>query len=65
MLPTPEEEARFHVRKTKWHASREDARADLMRHSVYFAPRLREGIGMSFLEAMAMGMRSSPWCSRP
>lgn len=53
--PTDEEVARHSIRITEWFASREHAAADLRQHNVYFAPRLREGIGMSFLEAMAMG----------
>ena len=53
--PNDEEVARHSIRITEWFASREHAAADLRQHNVYFAPRLREGIGMSFLEAMAMG----------
>ncbi|HYD39851.1 MAG TPA: glycosyltransferase [Anaeromyxobacter sp.] len=53
--PPPDEAARVHLRRTEWHADRADARADLLAHDVYFAPRLHEGIGMSFLEAMALG----------
>jgi hypothetical protein len=56
LVPVPPEEARrLHLRTTRWFPSSEEQRADLLRHDVYFAPRLREGIGMSFLEAMAMG----------
>jgi GT2 family glycosyltransferase len=54
--PRPEELARHGVRFTDWFADGEAHRRDLAAHNVYFAPRLREGIGMSFLEAMAMGM---------
>jgi len=35
---------------------REQYLKDLVKHNVYVAPRRFEGIGMSFLEAMAMGM---------
>lgn len=53
--PTPEEAARLHLRTTRWYPDAAAARADLLSHNVYFAPRLHEGIGMSFLEAMALG----------
>lgn len=56
VAPTPAEASRHGVRFTDWFADREAHRRDLADHNVYFAPRLREGIGMSFLEAMAMGM---------
>ena len=56
VAPAPGEAARHRVRFTDWFADREAHRRDLAAHNVYFAPRLREGIGMSFLEAMAMGM---------
>src|SRR5215475_3503447 len=39
-----------------WAQSPEDYKATLERCNVFFAPRPREGIGMSFLEAMASGM---------
>jgi glycosyltransferase involved in cell wall biosynthesis len=41
---------------TRWHADRGAALDELSRHNLYFAPRLREGIGLAFLEAMAMGL---------
>ena len=46
---------RFHLRFSRWS---EDGKAHdeaLQQAGIYFAPRLYEGIGMSFLEAMAMG----------
>jgi hypothetical protein len=55
VLPSPDEAARLGLRVTRWHASRAAAAADLLDHNVYFAPRLREGIGLAFLEAMGMG----------
>jgi hypothetical protein len=55
VAPTPEEAARHRVRISSWFPDRAEAQRDLARHNVYFAPRLREGIGMSFLEAMATG----------
>jgi glycosyltransferase involved in cell wall biosynthesis len=56
VAPSSDDVERFSLRFTDWHISREAAIADLLEQDVYFAPRLREGIGMAFLEAMAMGM---------
>jgi hypothetical protein len=39
-----------------WTSKHSDYLAELLRHNVFFASRLSEGIGMAFLEAMAMGM---------
>lgn len=46
--------ARF--RRTSWYSSRDDYIEALSQHNIFFAPRLYEGIGMAFLEAMALGM---------
>lgn len=40
---------------TNWFEKKEDLNKIISQSSLYFAPRLTEGIGMSFLEAMAMG----------
>lgn len=40
---------------SQWYPQREDLLRDMERSAYYVAPRLFEGIGMSFLEAMAMG----------
>ncbi|BDG05821.1 glycosyltransferase [Anaeromyxobacter oryzae] len=55
VAPSAADASRYALRATDWFATREEALADLRRHNVYFAPRLREGIGLSFLEALAMG----------
>jgi glycosyltransferase involved in cell wall biosynthesis len=55
VAPSAEDVRRFGIRTTEWFPDRAAATADLASHNVYFAPRLREGIGQSFLEAMAMG----------
>lgn len=55
VAPSAEDAQRFGIRMTDWFPDRGAATADLATHNVYFAPRLREGIGQSFLEAMAMG----------
>jgi len=41
---------------TSWFPDRESYLSMLAERTVYFASRLREGIGVSFLEAMAMGL---------
>jgi glycosyltransferase involved in cell wall biosynthesis len=45
--------ARYTV--TGWHASEKDNLEHLSKHNIYFAPRIREGIGFGFLKAMSMG----------
>jgi glycosyltransferase involved in cell wall biosynthesis len=44
-----------HLERSGWFESEHDYREMLRRHSVFFAPRMLEGIGMSVLEAMALG----------
>ena len=41
---------------TSWFADRGSYLAQLAEHNVFFASRLHEGIGLGFLEAMAMGL---------
>jgi glycosyltransferase involved in cell wall biosynthesis len=55
VLPGPAEVRDLGVRYTDWFPSRADYLREVARCTVYFAPREVEGIGMSFLEAMAMG----------
>ena len=40
---------------TEWFNTKEDLLNHIQKSAIYFAPRLKEGIGISFLEAMAMG----------
>ena len=47
--------ARYRVRFSAWSEDRSGYDRAMRRAGIYFAPRLYEGIGMSFLEAMAMG----------
>jgi len=54
--PSEEEISQFRIEFLDWLPQRADFLAQLRRCNVYFCPRLEEGIGMSFLEAMAMGM---------
>ena len=44
------------VDRTYWFENRQHYLDTLAGHNLYMAPRLYEGIGMGFLEAMAMGM---------
>ena len=53
--PTPEEAASRNISLSDWFENKEDFWRVLERANVFFAPRLVEGIGMSFLEAMARG----------
>src|SRR5262249_44736154 len=46
----------YRLATTSWFADHDEYLDTLCRHNVFFAPRRSEGIGMSFLEAMAMGM---------
>jgi glycosyltransferase involved in cell wall biosynthesis len=48
--------AASNITTSEWFECREDFYALLASSNVFFAPRVVEGIGISFLEAMAMGM---------
>jgi glycosyltransferase involved in cell wall biosynthesis len=43
------------VTYSEWYEHQEDMLTDVCKYAYYMAPRAREGIGMSFLEAMAAG----------
>ena len=43
------------VTYSEWYEHQEDVLTDVCKYAYYMAPRAREGIGMSFLEAMAAG----------
>jgi glycosyltransferase involved in cell wall biosynthesis len=43
------------VEVSSWFANQAEYRAELARANVFFAPRPSEGIGLSFLEALALG----------
>lgn len=51
----PEEDSPVHYTFSDWYDTREEMRRDIASCALYIAPRDTEGIGMSFLEAMAMG----------
>jgi hypothetical protein len=44
------------LKMSSWYNTHDEYRSELLQHNVYFAPRDVEGIGFSFLEAMASGM---------
>lgn len=55
-VPPPDEDiARHNITTSTWFENKADLNALIARANVYFAPRLEEGIGQSFLEAMARG----------
>jgi len=48
--------ARAKLMSSRWFASQDEYLSALAHHNVFIAPRLDEGIGHSFLEAMARGL---------
>lgn len=55
IVPTEEERRQFHLTTTDWFADKAEFLAEVSAANVNFAPRLDEGLGMSFLEAMCFG----------
>lgn len=51
----PPENLKNKTEITSWFETREDLLKHIQKSAIYFAPRFSEGIGMSFLEAMALG----------
>lgn len=56
VLPGHTEKERYNITLSEWFLKQKDYFKVLKNANVYFTPRLTEGIGMSFLEAMARGM---------
>jgi len=54
-LPDEDDVQRFNITASSWLPDKSQFRELLEGANVYFAPRREEGIGLSFLEAMAMG----------
>jgi hypothetical protein len=54
-LPDEDDIQRFNITTSSWLPDKSQFRELLEGANVYFAPRREEGIGLSFLEAMAMG----------
>ncbi|OIP90868.1 MAG: hypothetical protein AUK55_12215, partial [Syntrophobacteraceae bacterium CG2_30_61_12] len=55
-IPARRGGGKYRITVSDWFDRRDDFLRHLNRANIYFAPRLYEGIGMAFLEAMAMGM---------
>jgi len=54
-LPSAQDIERHNITTSTWFEDKDDLNAQIGRANVFFAPRLEEGIGQSFLEAMARG----------
>ena len=54
-LPSAEDIAQHNITASTWFEKKADLDALMEQANVYFAPRLEEGIGQSFLEAMSRG----------
>jgi len=54
--PPPRDVLRFNITATDWFEDRRDFEDQLQLSNIGFAPRLREGIGLTLLEMMTMGM---------
>lgn len=54
-LPTEQEIADYKMTFTTWFETQEEAWTLIRGKGIFIAPRMLEGIGMSFLEAMSMG----------
>jgi adenylyl-sulfate kinase len=53
--PCEKDEKNFHITYSDWFETREEMWEIIKQKGIYVAPRKIEGIGLSFLEAMAMG----------
>ncbi|BAT57604.1 glycosyl transferases group 1 [Variibacter gotjawalensis] len=54
-LPTAREISQHNITMSQWFERKSELDAVVSRANIYFAPRLAEGIGQSFLEAMSRG----------
>lgn len=54
-LPTEQEISDYKMTFTTWFETKEQVTEIIRQKGIYIAPRMLEGIGMSFLEAMSMG----------
>lgn len=52
----PSQELQEKIEYSSWYNTKEEMLKSCQKASIYIAPRPTEGIGMSFLEAMAMGL---------
>ncbi len=53
--PTKNDEEKFNITYSQWFDTKEEMQEFIKTKGIYIAPRYTEGIGMSFLEAMAQG----------
>lgn len=53
--PSKEDEEHFKITYSEWFNTKEELNDCIKNKAIYIAPRLTEGIGMSFLEALAQG----------
>lgn len=53
--PSKEDEITYNIEYSGWYQNKSVMLDEIKKCQMYFSPRLYEGIGMSFLEAMAMG----------
>ena len=51
-----DDQRKYGISTSTWFDSPEDYKGLLRQHQVFFAPRREEGIGLSFLEALSLGM---------
>ena len=51
----PDENLKNKISYSTWYDNKADMQKDIEKYAIYIAPRMYEGIGMSFLEAMAAG----------
>lgn len=54
-MPEPDDIQKYHITFSTWFENKEEMEALLKDKAIYIAPRFLEGIGMSFLDAMATG----------
>lgn len=55
ILPSAEDITRYNITTSRWFENKSDLDSVLDKTNVYFAPRMEEGIGQSFLEAFSRG----------
>ncbi len=55
VLPDQDDIEKYNITISRWYEDKADFEKVLDRANVYFAPRMEEGIGQSFLEAFARG----------
>ncbi len=59
--PTPEYDKKYSITYTDWFKDKAQMQSVLDSTDIYFAPRVSEGIGLSFIEALARGCIVAAW----